>query len=349
MSNLPTGPRAREPKRDAESYRSTPSSRRDVSSVPVSILIPTWQRPVELARCLHALRQEIAPHRGAELLTVHAPGDEATEAMVAAEHPEVSVLRARERNLSLQRNHGAQHARGDVIVYLDDDAWPKPGWLDALLQAFANPRVAAVGGRVLRGDGSLQYGAMAVTRSGRPFVLADGAEPPPGTARTLPGGNLAVRRDVLFALGGFDENIAYHFDDVDFSLRLWSAGLVTVYRADAAIFHEPAPGPHRRTFWDRDWYTIAQNSIYLALCHTPPRTRWRLLRPLCLQLPKSARFLAWLLSGKLPPRAFARAMAGQWQGIVAGYRKGLRQAPRLPLRAAATSARTHADVAALVP
>ena len=320
-----------------------------MSSASVSILIPTCGRPIELARCLRALRDETAWQTHVEVVTIHAPGDEACAAMIAAEHKEVTVLSTRERNLSLQRNHGAQHARGDVIVYLDDDAWPKPGWLKALLHPFTDPRIAAVGGRVLRGDGTLQYGAMAVTRSGRPFVLTDGAEPPPGTARTLPGGNLAVRHDVLFRLGGFDENIAYHFDDVDLSLRLWAAGHATTYRPDAAIYHEPAPGPHRRTLWDRDWHTITQNSIYLALRHSPPTARLRRLKPLALQVPKTARFFAWVLTGKLSPIAFARALRGQATGIVAGYRKGLRQAPRLPLRGATASQRARAHVAALVP
>lgn len=298
----------------------------------VSILIPTWRRLTELTRCLRALRDEVVGHGHAEVVTIHAPGDEATEAAIVAEHSAwVDVQRASQRNLSLQRNHGARGARGDVVVYLDDDAWPQPGWLTALLTPLVDTRIAGVGGRVVRGDGSLQYGGMAVTPSGRPFVLADDAEPPAGAARTLPGGNLAVRRDVLFALGGFDENIAYHFDDVDFSLRLAAAGHRAVYRRDATVYHEPAPGPHRRTFWDRDWRTIATNSIYLALRHTPATRRGRLLTPALLQVPKTARFFVWLCTGKLRPFAFARAVAGQWTGVVAGYRKGRTQAPRLPL------------------
>lgn len=314
-----------------------------------SILIPTCGRPAELARCLQALRSEVAAHGHAEVVTIHAPGDAASERMVRAEHADVTLLCAPERNLSLQRNHGARHARGDVIVYLDDDAWPKPGWLAALLTPLLDAGIAAVGGRVLRGDDSLQYGAMAVTPSGRPFALDDDAEPPTGTARTLPGGNLAVRRDVLFALGGFDENIAYHFDDVDFSLRLAAAGHRGVYRADASVNHEPAPGPHRRTFWDRDWRTIASNSVYLALRHLPPGRLARWWMPAMLQVPKTLRFCLWLGTGRLPPTAFVRAVVGQWAGVAAGYRKGRRQKPRLPLRGPIRAADPVPSTLASVP
>ncbi len=300
-----------------------------MADIPVTIVVPTWRRPDELARCLTALRAELLARRHAEVVTLHAPGDEVAEERVRRDYPEVTVLRAPARNLSLQRNLAARHAKGDIVVYLDDDAWPIPGWLDALLAPFADQEVAAVGGRVLRGDGSLQYGAMAVSTVGRPFVLRDEEDPPRGTARTLPGGNLAVRRDVLCALGGFDENFAYHFDDVDFSLRLWRSGYKTVYRADASIHHEPAPGPHRRTFWDRDWHTIAQNSIYLAFRHAPPgKRRWAVL----LQVPKAARFCWWACTGRLTLGGLWRALRGLATGIVAGWRKGKHVPPALPLR-----------------
>lgn len=301
-----------------------------------SILIPTHGRSVELARCLAALHGEVAAHGRAEVLTVHAPGDQTSEAMVESRFGGwVRVTRAAQRNLSLQRNLGARCAHGDVVVYLDDDAWPTPGWLAALLTPLRDATVAAVGGRVLRGDGSLQYGAMAVTPRARPFRLAEDAEPPPGTARTLPGGNLAVRREVLFALGGFDENIAYHFDDVEFSLRLAAAGHRSVYHPGACIHHEPAPGPHRRTSWDRDWRTIASNSVYVALRHTPPGQRGRWLVPALLQVPKSVRFVAWLCRGRLGPGGFVRALLGQWAGVAAGYRRGVALRPGLPLRPSA--------------
>jgi glycosyltransferase involved in cell wall biosynthesis len=51
--------------------------------------------------------------------------------------------------LSVARNRGLAEARGAVVVYLDDDAIPRPGWLAALLAPYRDPRVVAVGGRIV--------------------------------------------------------------------------------------------------------------------------------------------------------------------------------------------------------
>lgn len=299
----------------------------------VTIAIPTCGRPVELERCLRAVAAHELP-RGVtvEVVTVHAPGDEAVQALVHERFPAVVVIASELRNLSHQRNLAALAARGALVVYLDDDAWPRDGWLRALLAPFEDPAVAAVGGQVLREDGSRQYGPMAVTRFARPIVLADSAACPRGAVPTLPGGNLAVRRDVLLAIGGFDENIRYHFDDVELSLRLAAHGHRACYVDDAAIWHEPAPGPHLRSYLDRDWFIVARNGVYCAFRHVRgplARTLGLLLVPALLQLPKTLRILAWGATGRLPLRAAARCALGHLAGIAAGYWAGLFRRPAL--------------------
>jgi GT2 family glycosyltransferase len=171
---------------------------------------------------------------------------------------------------------------------------------------------------------------MAVTAYGRQFARS-GRALPRGAVALLPGGNVALRKRDVCALGGFDERYCYHFDDADLCWRLAGLGRRLVFTEAAAIHHEPAPGPHRRTLWDRDWFTIAQNSIYFALRHAPAATARRLLVPALLQLPKAARLLAWAARGRLPWSALPRSLWAQARGVAAGYRKGLRAQPCLPL------------------
>ncbi|MBK9388365.1 MAG: glycosyltransferase [Planctomycetes bacterium] len=296
-----------------------------------SILIPTCGRELELVRCLERLYAEIARSGvAAEILTIHAPGDEAAIAAVQARFPAVRALTSPRRNLSCQRNLGARAARAELLVFFDDDAWPSEGWLGALLSPFEDPRLDAVGGLVRHPDGSVQYGRMATTRSARPFALAEDAAIPPHAVPLLPGGNLAIRRSTLFTLGGFDENLAYHFDDVELALRLAREERRVAYSERAAIYHESAPGPHRRSWHDRDWHTVAKNGIYVGLVHGP-RTLRGWLAPLALQIPKSARLLAWGCTGRLLPHRALRAFAMHACGIVAGYAKYLAKPMALPL------------------
>jgi glycogen synthase len=302
----------------------------------VSIVIVTSDRLVDLRRCLHELRRHLAASAlpTTEILTVHAPHDTAAMAMVGAEFPEVIVHRAPRRHLSEQRNVGARAARGEILVFLDDDAWPRSGWLAALLQPFAAPSVLAASGPVFRGDGSLQCERLAASAIGRLIPLASGAALPRGMAPSFSGCNLALRRAALFAIGGFDENLPYQPDDMDVCGRLFRfAGrdpAALDYCAAAAVTHESSPGPFRRTLQDRAWYVVARDNLYFACQHAGVLRG--LLGGVALQVPKLWRFCAWLWQGKLRPLPFVRCVAKHLGGIVAGCWKGLTARARLPLQ-----------------
>ena len=301
----------------------------------VSILVVTSDRLVDLRRCLGELQRHLAaaPTIAAEVLTVHAPHDTAAMAMVQSEFPWVGLHRAERRHLSEQRNLGARMARAPILVYLDDDAYPRSGWLPELLAAFADSEVQAASGPVFRGDGSLQCERLAASAIGRLIPLANTQPLPRGMAPSFSGCNLAVRRRALFAIGGFDENLPYQPDDMDLCGRLFAAfgrdPAAFAYRPAAAVTHESSPGPFRRTLQDRAWFVVARDNIYFACRHAG---RWRgLLGGLLLQLPKLWRFVVWLATGKLRPVPFLRCVGKHLGGMVAGAWKGLRRRASLPL------------------
>jgi GT2 family glycosyltransferase len=300
-----------------------------------SIVVVTSDRLVDLRRCLRELRAHLAAGGvpAVEVLTVHPPHDREAMLMVRAEFPEVAVHTAVRRHLSEQRNVGARCARGDVLVFLDDDAWPRAGWLGELLAAFADPRVLAASGPVFRGDGSHQCERLAASPIGRLVPLAADAPLPAGMAPSFSGCNLAVRRSALFALGGFDENLPYQPDDMDLCCRLFAfAGRdpsAMRYQPLAAVTHESSPGPYRRTLQDRAWYVVARDNLYFACRHAGA---WRgVCGGVLLQLPKLARFVSWFAQRKLGATAMLRCAGKHLAGTFAGCVKGLARRPRLPL------------------
>jgi GT2 family glycosyltransferase len=305
-------------------------------SVPAaSIVVVTSDRVADLRRCLLALRTHLeAPGTpSAEVVTVHAPHDHEAIAMVRTVFPEVQAHIAPRRHIAVQRNLGARAARGEVIVYLDDDAWPRPGWLAALLAPFAEERVLAASGPVFRGDGSVQCRRLAASALGRLVPLADGDPLPRGMAPSFSGCNLAVRRRALFAVGGFDENLPYQPDDMDLCWRLFQrAGgdaRTMAFAPLASVVHESSPGPYRRTLQDRAWFTVARDNLYFACRHAG---RWRgAVGGALLQAPKLWRFCRWLATGELAPLPFVRCCAKHVAGTIAGVLKGLARTPRLPL------------------
>ena len=304
----------------------------DQKTVSVSIVIPTHHRAWHLRHCL-SMVFEVCGETSLELevLTVHGPDDEESVTMVRDCFPDVIAVESPVRNLSAQRNLGAREATGEVVVYLDDDAWPRQGWLENLLEPLDDPQVAAVGGKVLHPDGTLQLGRLAISSFGTPLEFNGETNGRDGPRCYLTGGNVAVRRSALMAVGGYDENFTYHLEDGDFSWRLLDRGFRVKYRDDAAIYHEAAIGPHRRSHWDRDWRTVVTHQVYFAFQHVR-RARFRLaFVPALLQVPKSLRLVIWMLRGRLGPLATARGVAQQWWGVGTGYYKALREKPRLPL------------------
>lgn len=320
----------------------------------VSIVVVTSDRPVDLRRCLGELRAHLADTTAsAEVLTVHGPRDDEAIAMVQREFPSVHVHRAEQRHISRQRNQGARAARGRVIVFLDDDAWPRRGWLDALLRAFDDEAVVAASGPVFRGDDSLQCERLAASALGRLVPLPAGRPLPTAMAPSFSGCNLAIRRAALFACGGFDENLPYQPDDMDVCRRLFLFAERDPQRLryceGAAVHHESSPGPYRRTLEDRAWFTVARDNVYFAMRHAG------VVRGACggalLQLPKLLRFVRWCADGRLSPAAAVRCFGKHLFGTFAGLAKGLRQArlPLCPIAEAAPPRTVHATPAEELP
>ncbi len=121
---------------------------------------------------------------------------------------DVSIVPTGSLTPARKRDIGIQHARGDILAFLDDDAYPSPGWLPAALQRFRDASVGAVAGpAVTPPSDTLRQQASGLIYSS---VLVSGPyvyRYVPRQARFVddyPSCNLLVRREVLVAAGGFD-------------------------------------------------------------------------------------------------------------------------------------------------
>jgi GT2 family glycosyltransferase len=155
--------------------------------------------------------------------------------------------------LSRARNAGASRADTDVVLFLDDDAVPTPGWLGAALASLAEAGTVAVTGpcRVLDESGTAETRALVqewwlhgtVPRVFGPHT--DEWRDIALSGRIGGGSNLTFRRDALLAIGGFDERLGRGApidacEEHDVLYRLIEAG-GTVRYAPGAIVRHPAP------------------------------------------------------------------------------------------------------------
>jgi len=114
----------------------------------LSVVVPSYQRPCDLKRCLAALAAQNRPSD--EILVVLRETDLETKKVVAAHQerlPSLIALPVAEPGLIQALNRGLDNAKGEFIVFTDDDSEPEPDWLERIERSFEDDRVGAVGGR----------------------------------------------------------------------------------------------------------------------------------------------------------------------------------------------------------
>ncbi|MGH8020677.1 MAG: glycosyltransferase, partial [Opitutaceae bacterium] len=146
------------------------------------------------------------------------------------------VIRTENRGLSSARNTGMEAATGELIVYLDDDAWPDPLWLRFLAETFLESDHACVGGPNLSPPGTGEIADCVDNAPGGPVhVLIDDRR-----AEHVPGCNMAFRKSRLQAIRGFDPQFRAAGDDVDVCWRMLEHGWSIGFSPAAMVWH------HRR-------------------------------------------------------------------------------------------------------
>jgi GT2 family glycosyltransferase len=209
------------------------TGQRGVDLPPISVVVCTFNGERWMPGCLDALSHVDYPNF--EVIVVDDGSTDGTTAIASSY--DVRLVRSEEnRGLSEARNLGLYAAKGEIVAYLDDDARPDPAWLGHLARTFADRPHLGVGGPNIppEGDG-LVADCVADSPGGPIHVLIGDA-----LAEHLPGCNLAVRRDALEAIGGFDPRFRIAGDDVDVCWRLQAEGGTLGFSPAATVWH------HRR-------------------------------------------------------------------------------------------------------
>ncbi len=215
----------------------------------VGVVIPTRDGVARLRACLAAL----ARTRGDLSVVVVDNGsrDGATLEFLERERStgRITVLRQPGPfNWSALNNAGARVARGEALVFLNDDIEAQDeGWLEELLRWAWRPEVGVAGGLLRRADGSVQHAGVAFGLGGLAAHPFEGArEDTPGPLGRIcwyrdwlavTGACQVMRREVFDRLGGFDESFGALFSDIDFCLRARQSGLRTVFTPFASLLH----------------------------------------------------------------------------------------------------------------
>jgi GT2 family glycosyltransferase len=234
-------------------YRIARPARTDV---PVSIVIPFRDEPRLLRTCVDSIVATTGMHDSVELVLID-NGSTDPETLTLVERlsarPDVRVMSdPRPFNWAALNNAGALEARGDILLFLNNDIEAhRSGWLSALCSQVLRPDVAVAGARLLYPDRRLQHCGIVVGLTGAAgHVLGGLDESGAGYLRmavsgrecsAVTGACLATRRDVFEQLEGFDEALGVDLNDVDYCLRAAAKGLRTIYEPAAELIHYESP------------------------------------------------------------------------------------------------------------
>ncbi len=201
----------------------------------VSVVIPTFKRPLLLRKCIQALLDQTLDPSLYEIIVVEDGGSAETEELVLAYATRMSaprityLLLGRKLGPAAARNLGWRSANADVIAFTDDDCIPERDWLARGLAHFAVPAVAGVSGRII------------VPRSRRPtdyelnLSFLEHAE--------FATANCFYRRSALADVGGFDERFTAAWrEDADLFFTLLRRGMLLLSAPDAIVIHPVRTG-----------------------------------------------------------------------------------------------------------
>ena len=198
----------------------------------ISVVVCSYNGSATIGETLAGLENLNYPDY--EIIVVDDGSTDNVRLIAQAHH--VHLIRQDNQGLSAARNAGLAAATGEIVAYIDDDAYPDRDWLRYLAIAFQSSSHVGIGGPNLSPPTDGHIADCVANAPGGPVhvLLTD------TIAEHLPGCNMAFRRECLAAIDGFDARFRVAGDDVDACWRLQDRGWTLGFSPAALVWH------HRR-------------------------------------------------------------------------------------------------------
>jgi glycosyltransferase involved in cell wall biosynthesis len=207
-----------------------------MTAVRWSVVVPTYDRPRQIAACLKSLGTLTPPSGGFEIIVVNdggrAPPLEAVERARHGTPARVTVLTQENQGPAVARNTGAERAQGEWLAFTDDDCLPDQGWLLQLDRVTSGSPDILLGGRTMNAFEDNIYSVASQLLTDFTSAYFDGG----AAGRFYNSNNMAVPRDAFLKAGGFDVRLPKAGEDREFSDR-WSARGQPTRTVEFAVVH----------------------------------------------------------------------------------------------------------------
>jgi glycosyltransferase involved in cell wall biosynthesis len=297
-------------------------------SLTTSVVVCTRDRPDLLRKTLPALAKSVETGRATELIIVEQASRYAAD-LCADLAIDATVVRDDGVGASRARNVGARHARGDIVLFTDDDCIVPGNWVVEHASAFEDDDEVTATFGALEGISRFAHANDVGTTSDDP--AAHRAKHWAGTAPWFVGhsGNMAVRRDAFVAIGGFDERLgpgtpgSFMAEDADLIVRMLHEGGAALSGVGDPVRHLDwrSDDENRRNLLS---YERGAGAWIGKVLRTEPRVGWRYLRAR-RELVRERLYFSGVV---FDWRAVFGFRVGFGRGLARGFRLGGRKPPK---------------------
>lgn len=217
-----------------------------------SIIIPTCNRSELLRLCLDQLDSAVQEFdiKLYEVIVTDDSSDDQTMEMITRDFSWVAYSKGPRKGPASNRNNGARNAKGEWLVFLDDDCIPDSTLVNAYLGTIKkNPDIKVFEGKIYANRPQKRFDEIA------PINLQGGC---------LWSCNFCIDKLTFDSIGGFDEDYPYaSMEDMDFHKRLVKNGQVVLFESSASVCH---PWRKRK---GKDWFKKELESFRIYLKKHP--------------------------------------------------------------------------------
>ena len=217
----------------------------------VSIIIPNKDHAGDLRRCIESIYWQ--SYQNVEIVIVeNGSTEEATHAYYKELEAGTGAVQVvtwdKPFNYSAVNNYGASFAKGEYLLLLNNDIeWIREDSLAEMLGYAMRPGTGAVGAKLFYGDDTIQHAGVIIGIGG---VAGHAFQRQSKDDRTymyrafctqdyscVTAACLLMKKSIFEEIGGFEEKLAYAFNDVDLCLRIREKGYLVVYNSEAWLYH----------------------------------------------------------------------------------------------------------------
>jgi len=240
--------------------------------VAISVVLCTYNRCESLATALQsAAALETPPASLLEVLVVDNNSRDRTREVVedfVRMHPgRFRYIFEQRQGLANARNAGIRQARGEIIVFMDDDVSVDPEWVKVLTARLRTGEWAGAGGRIVPERKFSPPSWLSIKNLGGVLALFDLGDQP-GELRQSPyGANMAYRREVFEKHGGFRADLGrigknlLSGEDTEFGGRLLAAGERLWYEPSAVVFHSMQEDRLKKKYFLDWWFAYGRTLV----------------------------------------------------------------------------------------